>query len=112
MAFSKLSMKGTVSLQIADARHVSEHLQATANEAAQESSACLQQASEAGSSFLRMAGSLMQTAQALPAGTDGLSQFCKESGKPLENAVAVLQEACRIIKARRFPLDMCHCKSS
>ena len=77
---------------------MSELLQAAAGRAAQQASASLQQASEAGSSFVRMAAGLMEAAQALPAGTQGLSQFCRKSSKPLIDAVAVLEETCRIVK--------------
>lgn len=81
---------------------MSELLQQTADTAGHQSSACLQQASEAGSSFVRMADTLMETAQALPAGTNRLAGFCKESCSPLEDALAVLQETCKIVKARLF----------
>ena len=85
---------------MAEARHVSELLQQTAGNAAQRSSACLQQASDAGSTFVRMADKLMKTAQGLPAGTDSLSTFCTDGCKSLDDALAVLQETCKIVKAR------------
>ena len=86
-------------MQVADARQVSQGLQESAAGAASQSSACLQQASEAGNNFVAMADGLMEAACALPASINSLSDFCQEGSRALDDTLAVLQEASKIVEA-------------
>ena len=83
---------------------MSEGLQARAAAASRASASHLQRASEAGTTFVAMADSLLEAACALPATIARLSRVLREGSRGLPDALAVLQEVVTVVKASKHIL--------